>query len=173
MNTGHASAAYFGHAAGVEKISDAMADAEIAGKVRAVLGETKQLLVTKHGFDPAEQEAYVQKILRRFSNEHLPDTVVRVGRAPLRKLSRQERFVGPAAELAEAGAQPVALLAAMRAALAFSAQDDPEVAALAEIVATQEPSEATTTITGLAADHPLFAAVRDLVADSAREAQTG
>ncbi|TKV29554.1 mannitol-1-phosphate 5-dehydrogenase [Arthrobacter sp. NamB2] len=167
VNTGHASAAYFGYAAGVEKIADAMADDAIAGKVRAVLDETKKLLVSKHGFDPSEQEAYVQKILRRFTNQHLPDTVVRVGRAPLRKLSRKERFVGPAAELAEAGIHPAALLEAMRAALSFSAPDDPEVTALAEILASQEPGEATTSITGLGADHPLYGPVRDLIAQHA------
>ncbi|MPY09717.1 mannitol-1-phosphate 5-dehydrogenase [Arthrobacter bussei] len=167
VNTGHASAAYFGYAAGVDKIADAMADEGIAGKVRAVLDETKQLLVSKHGFDEAEQEAYVQKILRRFTNQHLPDTVVRVGRAPLRKLSRHERFVGPAAELAEQGVHPAALLEAMRAALTFTAQDDPEVAALAEILASQAPDQATTSITGLEADHPLYVPVRDLIAQHA------
>ncbi|WP_434993256.1 mannitol-1-phosphate 5-dehydrogenase [Arthrobacter sp. Ld5] len=163
VNTGHAAAAYFGSAAGAEKIADAMADDAVAARVRAVLDETKQLLVAKHGFDPAEQEAYVQKILLRFSNRHLPDTVVRVGRAPQRKLSRRERFVGPAAELAERGTHPVALLEAMRAALSFSVQGDPEVAALAEILATQEPSEATTSITGLEADHPLYPSVLGLI----------
>ena len=85
-----------------------MADPSVAAKVRAVLEETKELLVAKHGFAEAEQEAYVQKILSRFTNPHLPDTVVRVGRAPLRKLGRHERFVGPAAELAERGVTTVA-----------------------------------------------------------------
>ncbi|MHA7188714.1 mannitol-1-phosphate 5-dehydrogenase [Arthrobacter sp. MDT2-16] len=167
VNTGHAAAAYFGYAAGVDKIADAMADEGIAAKVGAVLDETKRLLVAKHGFDDAEQEAYVQKILRRFSNQHLPDTVVRVGRAPLRKLGRKERFVGPAAELAEAGIHPAALLEAMQAALSFSAPDDAEVAALAEILATREPGEATTSITGLEPEHPLYGPVRDLVAQHA------
>jgi mannitol-1-phosphate 5-dehydrogenase len=110
VNTGHASAAYFGFEAGLEKISDAMADQDVAEDVRAVLEETKQLLVSKHGFSNDEQEAYVQKILVRFSNPYLPDTVHRVGRAPLRKLSRHERFIGPAAELAERGVVPEALL---------------------------------------------------------------
>lgn len=164
VNTGHAAAAYFGYAAGMEKIADAMADDAIAARVRAVLEETKQLLISKHGFDIEEQEAYVQKILGRFTNQHLPDSVVRVGRAPLRKLSRRERFVAPAAELAETGVHPAALLEAMQAALSFSAPDDPEVAALAEIMATQEPGEATTSITGLDAQHPLYGSVRDLVA---------
>ncbi|TYC99953.1 mannitol-1-phosphate 5-dehydrogenase [Arthrobacter echini] len=168
VNTGHAAAAYFGYAAGAEKIADAMADESVASRVRAVLGETKELLVARHGFDAGEQEAYVQKILHRFSNQHLPDTVVRVGRAPLRKLGRSERFVAPAAGLAERGMNPEALLGAMEAALSFSAPDDPEVAALAEILATQDPAEATTSITGLDAGHPLFGAVRDLVARHGR-----
>ena len=49
------------------------------------------------------QQAYVDKILQRFANPYLPDTVDRVGRQPLRKLSRTERLIGPAAELAERG----------------------------------------------------------------------
>ena len=163
VNTGHAACAYFGYAAGVEKISDAMADSEVARRVRAVLEETKQLLVTKHGFAADEQEAYVQKILRRFSNPHLPDTVVRVGRAPLRKLGRHERFVGPASELAEGGTHPAALLAAMEAALAFDDPADPEVEELARIIGSNPAEEAVTRITGLDAEHALFPSVLGLV----------
>jgi mannitol-1-phosphate 5-dehydrogenase len=164
VNTGHASSAYFGYQAGLSKISEAMSDPAVADKVAAVLQETKTLLVGKHGFSPDEQEAYVQKILRRFTNEHLPDTVVRVGRAPLRKLSRHERFVGPAAELAEQGTRPVALLAAMEAALAFNDPGDPEAVELARIVESTPADAATEQITGLAPSHPLFNDIRDLIA---------
>ncbi|MBG6216436.1 mannitol-1-phosphate 5-dehydrogenase [Arthrobacter sp. CAN_A6] len=163
VNTGHASCAYFGYAAGLEKVSDAMADPEVAGQVRAVLDETKQLLVDKHGFDPGEQEAYVQKILHRFSNPHLPDTVQRVGRAPLRKLGRNERFVGPAAELAERGTVPSGLLSAMQAALAFRDPADPEVEALAGILRSETPEQATTSVSGLEPGHPLYVHVLELV----------
>jgi mannitol-1-phosphate 5-dehydrogenase len=163
VNTGHAATAYFGYAAGIEKISDAMADPGVKAQVRAVLEETKGLLVKKHEFDEAEQEAYVQKILVRFSNEHLPDTVARVGRAPMRKLSRHERFIGPAAELAENGVVPVALLAAIAAALRFRAEGDAEVTELAEILGSHTAEDATARITGLAPEHPLFAAVCGVV----------
>lgn len=164
VNTGHASTAYFGYAAGIEKISDAMANPEVQSKVRAVLEETKALLVRKHEFAEADQEAYVQKILLRFSNEFLPDTVNRVGRAPLRKLSRHERFIGPAAELAENGVTPVALLAAIDAALHFADAADPEATELAEIINSSSAEDATARITGLAPEHPLFAAVCALIA---------
>ncbi|MDQ0616057.1 mannitol-1-phosphate 5-dehydrogenase [Arthrobacter globiformis] len=169
VNTGHASAAYFGFEAGLEKISDAMADEDVAADVRAVLEETKQLLVSKHGFSYDEQEAYVQKILGRFTNPHLPDTVHRVGRAPLRKLSRHERFIGPAAELAERGIVPEALLGAIAAALRFNDPADAEAVELGQILAASEPAAATERITGLAQDHPLFSAVCGLVEERKAE----
>jgi mannitol-1-phosphate 5-dehydrogenase len=169
VNTGHASAAYFGFEAGLEKISDAMADQDVAEDVRAVLEETKQLLVTKHGFSNDEQEAYVQKILVRFSNPYLPDTVNRVGRAPLRKLSRHERFIGPAAELAERGVVPEALLGAIAAALRFTDPADTEATELADILASSSPADATARITGLEPEHPLFSAVSTLVEERQAE----
>jgi mannitol-1-phosphate 5-dehydrogenase len=173
VNTGHASAAYFGFEAGLEKISDAMADQDVAEDVRAVLEETKQLLVSKHGFSNDEQEAYVQKILVRFSNPYLPDTVHRVGRAPLRKLSRHERFIGPAAELAERGVVPEALLGAIAAALRFNDPADTEATELAGILSSASPADATARITGLEPAHPLFNAVSTLVEERQAElAQT-
>ncbi|WP_323960073.1 mannitol-1-phosphate 5-dehydrogenase [Arthrobacter sp. JZ12] len=163
VNTGHASAAYFGYQAGLEKISDAMGNPEVAADVRAVLRETRDLLVEKHGFDVAEQDAYVQKILGRFTNPHLPDTVNRVGRAPLRKLSRNERFIGPAAELAERGRTPEALLKAMAATLRFDDPADGEAVELQQLLESTGAAELTERVTGLAAGHPLFESVRGLV----------
>ncbi|MET3904640.1 mannitol-1-phosphate 5-dehydrogenase [Paenarthrobacter sp. 4246] len=169
VNTGHASAAYFGYQAGIEKISESMADPSVAAKVRAVLEETKELLVAKHGFVEAEQEAYVQKILSRFTNPHLPDTVNRVGRAPLRKLGRHERFVGPAAELAERGVTPVALLEAMSAALRFDDGNDDEAVELANLLSELDAAAAVERITELTPSHPLFPALQKLVEDRQAE----
>jgi len=170
VNTGHASAAYFGYGAGLEKISDAMADASVAARVRAVLEETKQLLVAKHGFVETEQEAYVQKILSRFTNPYLPDTVNRVGRAPLRKLGRHERFIGPAAELAERGITPIALLDAMSAALRFDDGADDEAVELARMLSEMDAAEAVERITELPPSHPLFPQVQKLIEDRKAEA---
>src|SRR6478735_9505236 len=55
VNTGHATTAYFGALAGVEKISDALAEPTIAAQVEAVLEETSALLVAKHELDPVTQ----------------------------------------------------------------------------------------------------------------------
>lgn len=163
VNTGHAATAYFGYQAGIEKIADVLADEALKAKIYAVLTETKKLLVAKYGFADEVQEAYIQKILKRFANPELPDTVTRVGRSPMRKLSRHERFVGPAAELAEKGESSDALQSAMLGAMLFDVADDAEAVQVGEVLATQDAEQAATTFTGLDAGHPLFAGVVEQV----------
>ncbi|WP_080793911.1 mannitol-1-phosphate 5-dehydrogenase [Corynebacterium pacaense] len=169
VNTGHAATAYFGYGAGIEKIADALADASVRDRVAGVLGETKQLLVEKFGFAPEVQQGYVDKILHRFANPSLPDTVVRVGRAPLRKISANERFVGPAAELVERGFPADNLVAAVGAALAFDVAEDPEAVELqARLEATRGDDAArdalVTELTGVEPTHPLFPALSKVFA---------
>jgi mannitol-1-phosphate 5-dehydrogenase len=169
VNTGHAATAYFGAAAGVETISGALSDESIAARVAAALEETSALLVAKHGLDPADMATYRETILQRFRNPALPDTVWRVGRQPLRKLSRHERFVGPAAEAAERGLPTDALVAAMGAALAFDDPEDAQSVDLQRTLREQDAASVTSSVTGLEPGHPLFARVEAIVA--ARQAE--
>lgn len=169
VNTGHAATAYFGARAGVETISGALTDERIAAQVAAALEETSALLVTKHGLDADELAEYRETILRRFRNPALPDTVWRVGRQPLRKLSRHERFVGPAAEAAEAGLSVDALVDAMGAALAFDDPEDAQSVDLQRMLREQDAASLTASVTGLDPAHPLFGRVEAIVA--ARQAE--
>jgi len=157
VNTGHATTAYHGFRAAATTIAEAIAIPAVLDEVRAVLGETSALLVAKHGFAPETQAAYLEKNLERFANPHLTDTVERVGRQPLRKLSRHERFVGPAAELSEGGTVPEALLRTMGAALYFDVPEDPESVSLREKLAALEAVDFVAEVTGLEPAHPLFA----------------
>ncbi|WP_420846150.1 mannitol-1-phosphate 5-dehydrogenase [Microbacterium lushaniae] len=163
VNTGHAATAYFGAAAGIERISDALADPAIAGRVDAALRETSELLIRKHDLDPAAQHAYRETILRRFRNPALPDTVWRVGRQPLRKLSRHERFVGPAAEAIEHGLPVDALVTAMAAALTFDDPEDAQSVDLQRMLRELPAAEFTEAVTGLEPQHPLFPRVQRIV----------
>jgi len=169
VNTGHATTAYFGAEAGIERISDALADAEIRRRVEAALEETSELLIVTHELDAATQHEYRRTILRRFRNPALPDTVWRVGRQPLRKLSRHERFVGPAAEAIERGLPVDALVAAMGAALRFDDQEDAQAVDLQRMLREQSAAEFTAAVTGLEPEHPLFARVERIVAERQAE----
>ena len=135
----------------------------------AALEETSALLVAKHGLDPADLASYRETILRRFRNPALPDTVWRVGRQPLRKLSRHERFVGPAAEAAERGLSVDALVGAMSAALAFDDAEDAQSVDLQRMLREQDAASVTASVTGLEAEHPLFPRFQEIVA--ARQAE--
>jgi mannitol-1-phosphate 5-dehydrogenase len=163
VNTGHATAAYHGFAAGVSSMSEAFSTPAIADEVRAVLAETKALLVAKHGFDPEVQQQYIDKNMVRFANPELSDTVDRVGRQPLRKLGRHERFVGPAAELAERGLSSDALVRTMGVALRFDVPEDPQSVELQQLLGSVTAEEFVTQVTGLEVSHPLYSDVVEVV----------
>ncbi|MCU1415239.1 MAG: mannitol-phosphate 5-dehydrogenase [Microbacteriaceae bacterium] len=159
VNTGHATTAYLGFVAGATTISEAIAIPSVLAGVRAVLAETKALLVAKHDFAAEVQQGYIEKNLVRFANDELTDTVDRVGRQPLRKLSRNERFVGPAAELAERGLPCEALVTAMGASLRFDVPEDPQSVELLALLGALSAEDFVLQVTGLPQTHPLFPAL--------------
>lgn len=171
VNTGHAAAAYHGYYHKKATVYDALQDPEILGEVRKALAETSELIVGKHGIHEQEQKDYVEKIITRIGNPHLEDAVERVGRAPLRKLSRKERFIGPAAELAEEGKDTSALLDAAEMAFRFqNVEGDEESVELAKIMEELSPEEVVPKVCGIESNHPLFpnlvAVVKKVQADA-------
>ena len=164
VNTSHAAAAYYGHNRGKKTIHEAMADKEIHDIVREALKETSHLIVNKHGITVQDQKDYVEKIIKRISNPYLKDVVERVGRAPLRKLSKKERFVGPAAELASRGDDVKALLGCIEQAFLFqNVEGDDESKELAKIVSENEPKAIVEKVTGLTESDKLYADVVKIV----------
>ncbi|WP_353807371.1 mannitol-1-phosphate 5-dehydrogenase [Agromyces sp. SYSU T00194] len=163
VNTGHASIAYFGFIAGHHRIAEALADPVVEAAVAGVLEETSALLVAKHEFAEEAQTRYRETILERFRNEALPDTVERVGRQPIRKLGRHERFVGPAAELVDHGMAPRALLDAMAAALRFDVPSDEQSVELQRMLREESAEAIVADVTGLAPTHPLSAPIVERV----------
>lgn len=163
VNTGHATVAYHGYLRGAETLSAAMAIPEVAAEVDAVLAETSAMLIAKHGFEAAEHAAYVATCTRRFSNPHLPDTPERVGRNPLRKLSRNERFISPASELAASGTTPHAILRAVGAAMQFNVPEDPESVRMLELRSSLTAPDFVTEVMGLREGDALYAAAVETV----------
>jgi len=164
VNTGHAAAAYHGYYHQKTTVFDALQDPKILDEVKRALAETSSLIVGKHGIDEQEQKDYVQKIITRIGNPHLEDAVERVGRAPLRKLSRKERFIAPAAELAENGKDFTALLDAAEMAFRFqNVEGDDESKELAKIMQENTPEQVVEKVCELESRHPLFPHVVEVV----------
>lgn len=153
VNTGHCSAAYLGYLHGFTTIQDAMANSQIASLVRHVMHETGALLIKKHGFDLAQHEQYIDKILNRFINPYLIDEVTRVGRSPIRKLSSNDRLVRPALQAYELGMKPTYLAMAMAAAFLFKDQEDPDAVEIQADLQKLGVAQTITKYTTIGEDH--------------------
>ncbi|KAH8728993.1 mannitol-1-phosphate 5-dehydrogenase [Phaeosphaeriaceae sp. PMI808] len=164
VNTSHATAAYYGYQAKKQYIHEVLQDTKLNDIVRNAVKETAHLIVNKHGVSTQEQNDYVESIIKRISNPVLKDNVERVGRAPLRKLSRKERFVGPAAQLAERGDSVDALLGAIEQAYRFqNVEGDEESAELAKILKENSAEDVVVKVNGLEKSHPLFEKIVPIV----------
>lgn len=164
VNTSHATAAYYGHQRKIAYIHEVLQDKELHDIVQGAVKETARLIVIKHGIAKDEQEDYVKKIVARISNPELKDNVERVGRAPLRKLSRKERFIGPAAQLVERGEKVDCLLGSIEMAFRFqNVEGDEESAELAKILKENSAEDVVSKVTSLDKDHGLFKLIVPIV----------
>lgn len=163
VNTGHGATAYLGQRAGYETIASALKDQKVHNQVLEVLKETSTALVLKHGLEASEQARYVAKTLSRLQNPMIDDSVERVGRDPIRKLSRTERLIGPAAYLAEQGREPTAILEVIAAALDFQSSEDPGVLQLQKNLREMSADEFVNLVCGVGFQHPLFRSLSRVV----------
>ncbi|MCI3923229.1 mannitol-1-phosphate 5-dehydrogenase [Paenibacillus sp. TRM 82003] len=161
VNAGHASAAYLGYLEGHRTIQEAMGSPEIRNKIQKLMQETGEMLIRKHDFDKETHQRYIQKIMDRFTNPNLIDTVQRVARSPIRKLSFQDRFVRAAMTAYELGVRVPHLTTAMAAALRFDHAKDPEAVKLQHALKDKGIRHVVRKLMGIPEEHPLF---RDIVA---------
>jgi len=152
FSAGHATAAYLGYLKGYRYIHTAVRDREIRAAVLAVMTEGQKALVARHGSAAADD---LQKILARFDNAALNDSVERVGRDPLRKLAAEDRLVGAARLAQQAGFEPKKLLLAIAAAMLFCPLADPAARQLRHTIRCDGPAAALCRVAGFTAGDTL------------------
>ena len=157
LNTGHATAAYIGKMKGLGTIGESIADPAVFPVVKAVMQQSGEGLVRKFGFDHDAHFAYIEKILKRFSNPYLKDDVDRVGREPLRKLAPNDRL--PMLTARGFGLPYDKLLLAIGAALHFDNPADPQSVEMLAAIAAEGVAATVVKYTGLAADDPVVAEI--------------
>lgn len=162
VNTGHATAAYLGYAAGITAIHEALADNDIKEEMQQTLGETGRLLIEKYKFDKDEHQTYIETIIGRFANPFIYDEVTRVGRSPIRKLQANDRFISPGKQYLETfGEVPVHLTKAIAAAFHYDFREDPDAVKVQETIGQEGIDAAIETYTGLTSATKLFQAIRE------------
>ena len=149
LNTGHAITAYLGAENNKETVFEAINDSEIKNIVYGAMEESGEVLIRRHGFGRFEHESYIQKILSRFFNPYLKDSVFRVGREPMRKLSYNDRLIKPILGTLEYDLKHENLLKGVASAFKFYTPEDAESVELKKILETEKLEDAILKITGL------------------------
>ncbi len=160
LNTAHCATAYFGAMVGCKFIHEAIADSWIEESVRRVIRQSSAALVSEFGIDVSEQKAYAERILSRFANPHIKDTVSRVARDPIRKLSAPLYFTTPINMAVKHNLPYNAIAAAAAAALKYRAEDDAQSLQVAKLIDSIGLEKAISQITSLT-DLAVIAAIAE------------
>jgi mannitol-1-phosphate 5-dehydrogenase len=124
-NAGHSVLAYLGYLKGYEYGYEALADEDIYFQARGAMEESARALHRKYSPPAGSLLANIDDLLGRFGNRVLGDTILRLGRDPLRKLSRTDRLIGASLNALAEGVPPTNLVTGIIAALRFNHPDDP------------------------------------------------
>ncbi|MEA4887974.1 MAG: mannitol dehydrogenase [Clostridiaceae bacterium] len=134
-NLGHAVTAYLGWLKHCSTIAEAVQDPEIRLLARRAMMESAVALSRYYQVPLEELTAHVDDLLGRFANRRLGDTVARVGRDPMRKLSIDDRLAGALRFSLQQGVEPQATALGLAAGLLFDSADDPAAVTMQEMIA--------------------------------------
>ncbi len=159
-NGGHAVLAYLGYLRGHTYGYEALEDPVIRPLLEAAWAEAREGIAAAHQVSARWLEDHANDLRRRFANRALGDTLVRLGRDPLRKLASDDRLVGAARLSEQAGLTPSALPWAIAAAYRFDSADDPIAARLQEQITTQGLPATLQAVSSIDPAEPLGRAVQ-------------
>ena len=129
-NMGHCLTAYLGALRGCTHIHEAIATPEIRLFVQSAMLDAAMALARRHQTGLDALLLHAEDLIDRFGNPALGDTVLRVGRDPIRKLAPDDRMTGCARMCLEQGIVPSWLLFGMAAAFRFQPAGDASAAGL-------------------------------------------
>ncbi len=159
-NAGHAVLAYLGYLAGYEYGWEAVADDDILFQARGAMEESALALTRKYHPPVGTLRANIDDLLTRFANRALGDTILRLGRDPLRKLARSDRLVGAALNALGQGVTPTHLVTGIAAGLRFDHPADPVSQELQARLQRDGVAATLESVCGLTPDEPLFEMIR-------------
>ena len=152
INCGHAIAGYYGQAIkGYEIVQDALRDPDLLPDIRSAMLESASALEKKYGFAHEDLVNYMETMMiKRFTTPGVVDPIARVSREPIRKISPNDRIMGPANQCEEYGLDNFHLLKGVACALKFKADDDPQADELQKFIADNGVEAAIVKYTGVA-----------------------
>ena len=162
INCGHAISAYIGYANGKDIVQDVLNDPELVKEVRAAVMESAAALEKEYGFSHESLVDYCENMfIKRFGNPKTHDEGARVGREPIRKISYNDRIMGPANMCEKYGLDNSALLKGVAYALHFYNKDDAQAVELQNYIKENGVEAAVEKYVGLKPSDRMFKVIVD------------
>ncbi len=155
-NMGHATAAYLGFYKDYEYIWETCKDSSIKLITFKALLESSIALSIEHNYPLKELIEHANDLIYRFGNKLLGDTVARVGRDPVRKLSKNDRLIGAAKLCIKNGINPVYISIGIAAGYAFSSENDTSAEEISKTINEFGINKAMDKYSNVRNDWPLF-----------------
>lgn len=162
VNAAHAAIAYMGYQMGYATISEALQNDEIRNHVFNQMLEAASLLSLKHGFNFDDLSKYALTTLQRFSNPDITDSITRVARSPIRKLSSNDRFIKPLNELYQYQCESKHFEISINYALMYDHFEDEEAVKLSQMIKSVGLDQTIRDVCQVSMNHPLVKAIRNI-----------
>ncbi|MBR0426904.1 MAG: mannitol-1-phosphate 5-dehydrogenase [Clostridia bacterium] len=163
INCGHAIAGYYGQVLkGYDIVQDALRDPELLPQIREAMLESASALEKKYGFTHESLVEYMETMMvKRFTTPGVVDPISRVSREPIRKISPNDRIMGPANNCEEYGLDNTYLLKGVACALKFKSEGDLQAEELQNYIANNGIEAAIVKYTGVEKDSRMYNVILD------------
>lgn len=149
INGGHALTGYIGYKYGIDTVQEVIKNEEVFKEVRQAMLESASALEKKYGFSHESLVNYMQSMMvERFTAPGVCDPIQRVAREPIRKLSPNDRIMGPAYQCEKYGLDNTYLLKGAACAFSYLDENDPQSVELQNEIKEKGIEQAITKYTG-------------------------
>ena len=149
LNGPNAVTACYGYLKGYTTIKESLEDREIYDVVWGMMEECGAMLEKRHGFTAGQMLAYRTKLMQRFLNPYIIDSVIRVAREPIRKLSPNDRIIAPMNYAHAYGIATPAYYTGVASILLYNNSEDVQSAQLQETIGKHGVAGALCEICGM------------------------
>lgn len=133
-NMGHATLAYLGFLNNKTYLWEAIKNPAVKLIVLRALQESAIAMSQEHNVTLKDLLEHADDLIYRFGNRLLGDTVERVGKDPVRKLSENDRLIGAAKLCLKQGIRPVFISVGITAGFMFAPESDEFAAKVQQVV---------------------------------------
>lgn len=167
-NLDHCSFGFMGHFFGCTTINEAVQKTEIKTSAYYAWLEGRQAVLAEYGLPIPPHEDKLKEY-EKFASPYFSDTIARIGRDPIRKLGKNDRFIGPALLCLKHGITPWFILRCASYGFFYRDEKDAPSLELQAMIKEDGIERVIEQVCGLSRNVPIEATAYDMLLASYRE----